>query len=1147
MRQTSDSSTHIQARTEEGTKMAAARLNHSGDLSHFSAGRSPASEQLEITKGRMRNGTTGPNDIVVALNGDRKESSLDGTNDPMPIMAGGLEDINTIHTLTSNRSVPKRVPLKQNRRLAVDLAFNDEAPSTWTTFRRIMHNIWTSVKMMRLFLSLAWTDAKARTCSYCLGFFSVLVVVLLCVLMISLLVHMPIVFLRLSEETNGEYDLQIVPGGVMEQAMSINYSVIKELFPESDPEYGYNAPRLLDMYRARTTWSCPNKTLTRMWYNADGSVCSDIDSCMSSCLPNGTAIVGLVAIDAAAEARMGLGTDYNQPTLNEGEVILSHRASILMGEVNVGDMVILYGNAQASTQFAVSKLAHNDSAEVIMMFKVISIMPESQRKFPGMDAYAIVSFQTFLRDLSKGLGPYTSAAGVEGVANTNPNECASAVYFIMNPATRLKVYSPTNYNRIRSNVVAWSSRILSSLGLMQINAFATQLPGLFSTRLFSVFTGLTMSVILLALAFLSVVLIYTLLTVGVETKKYELGIQRMVGLTKENLIFLVLTNAYAFTLPAWLIGLVAGQGAYTGIRFMFLKLVNVELPMFISGASVGWATLAGLGIPIVASFFPILSLVSQSLPDAINTSRSRNSGVIYKIQRKDSTQWSGPMFALGVLFFVFGFLVYYLFPTALITMNLALIFYIFFGVLIGLLAGFVLLAMNFERVAQTSISYLLLFWESKAVFSFMQKSLSAHRRRNRKTSLMYALSLAFIIFITVVVQIQLISFEYSSRQSLGCEMIFTTRDMTMEEYWAIEEILEKQKEMGIISAYTYDYNSSRVSSSRFTKIISLGRLQSSRTTLRLLSPNYFEVMDSQYLKIDNFQSIIGRYGLVQSLYSPEGLYKGIMSSGAAEHLGVGNADGVVLLERGTESNVRLRKQTVSRTTVRPLATLDLAPAISMSKYSTGRGDLVVSIPGLFRQLNVSRMSVLSGRVGRLRLRVKDPQWFDYLDDLLTRSLFEMGRTATVRNIRDVTSNVASAANLLNLFFIITQIMIMLICFFSLMSSMTSNVFDSSKEVGVLLCLGMSHFQVYRVYIWEAFVLVVSSGILGLIVGLIVAYTMQLQNVLFTELPLPFPFPYIQLCILVGMGFVSALASSISPVAYLLSLPSVTHILRRVTH
>ncbi|CAG9582077.1 conserved hypothetical protein [Leishmania major strain Friedlin] len=1128
--------------------MAAASSNCQDEgLQHFrSAGRSPTFDHLKLRESVYDN-------IIGQVNGARavdklrKVGAIDRISEGKAVNSKSLEYSDTITPSTSNPNVLKLPALQQNRRLAVDLEFNDDAPPAWTLLRRVTHNVWMSLKMTRLFLSLAWADIKARTCSYCLGFFSVFIVVLLLVLMFSILVHMPILFLHFSEETRGEFDLIIGPGSLMSKATGINYTRINELFPESDPDYGYSAPRFLDIYMARTTRSCPGKNVTQMWYNADGSVCDDVDLCMSGCFSNGTAAVDLIAIDAAAEARMEFGTHYDEPTLNEGELILSHRAAVLMGGVNVGDTIILYGDARLNIQLPFANLTHNDSSNVMMPFKVVSVIHEYYRKFPDVDTFVVVSFQTFLRDLAKGLGPDTSTRGVEGVANTNPSDCASAVYFTMNPEARLKAYSLTSYEKIRRNVVVWASGVLSPLGFMQVSRSAPQLRGLYVTRLFSAFVGLIMSLILLALVLLSVVLIYTLLTVGIETKTYELGIQRMIGLTKENLIFLVLANAYAFTLPAWLIGLAAGQGTYTGVRIVFAKFVDVQLPMLVTGASLGWATVAGLGIPIVASFFPILSLVTQKLPDAINTSRGRNSGVIYKIERDDSTQWNGTMLVLGVLFFAFGFLIYYLFPTALIAMNLNLIFYIFFGVLIGLLAGLVLLAMNFERVAQTCISYLLLFWESRAVFSFMQKSLSAHRRRNRKTALMYALSLAFVIFITVVVQIQLVSYEYSSRQRMGCELYVETKGLTVEEYWAIEEIIEHQMETGIISAYTYDYNSSALTSLKGATVSSIGRLRSSGTKLKPLPPNYFEVMDRTYLHVNNYQSIVGRYGLVRALYSPEGLYKGILSSGAADTLGVGSADGVVLLKITKVQNATLNTEVIRRVTIRPVATLNTAPAIDTSKYTGTQGDVVLSIPGLFRHLNESRVSVLNGNVGKIRLRMNDPNWYDFIGDLLTGSIAALGHTVTVTNIRDATRDMAAASEALNFFFIVAEIMILVICFFSLMSSMTTNVLDSSKEIGVLLCLGMSHFQVYRVYVWEAFVLVVSSGVMGLIVGLVVAYTMQLQNILFTQLPLPFPFPYIQLAILVVIGLVSALASSISPVAYLLGLPSVTHILRRTIH
>ena len=1065
--------------------------------------------------------------------------------EPSKVQAGVMLLEDDSSALSSDRNLlgELKMTVQRNRRLAVDLAYDDESLSLWVRAKHVLRNVWHSLKMFRLFLSLAWIDAKLRTCSYCLGFFSVFLVVMLCVVMVSLLTNMPILFLRLSEALWGEYDLRIEAGGVMSAATSINYTIIKEMFPSSNAAYGLHAPRIVDTFNAQKVGSCIGKNASSLWYALDGSLCSSEKACMDECSTVNWTPVNLVAIDTAAERRMGFGIHYSQPTPGEGEVILSHRAALLMGHVDVGDLVAFYGDARPNQRQTFANFT-GGITDVIMVFKVIAIIDSDARKFPYMTSFAVANYHTFFRDEAKGLQPGTSADNVAAVANTDPNNCASFVYFIMEPYTRLRAYRSTNFNTIRRHVSAWASDIISPLGFLQITQQAAQLRGLWSTRMMSVFLGLIISVVLLALAFLSIVLIYTLLTVGVETKTYELGIQRMIGFTKEDLVVLVLINAYSFTIPAWLLGLAAGQGVYVGVRQLFMRLIEVRLPLGVTGASIGWATLAGLGIPIVASFFPILALVTQRLPDALNSSRGRTVGVVFKIRRNDSTELNGTMFGLGVLLFAFGFLIYYLFPTGLIVMNLNLVFYIFFAVLIGLLAGFVLLALNFERVCQICVSYLLLFWESKAVFSFMQKSLSAHRGRNRKTTLMYSLSLAFVIFITVAVQIELTAFDYTTRQQLGCDVHVSTGSLTLREYWTVEEFLDTYTQSGYVTGYTFEYSAPSLMHTTGQRLDSLGRYRTALAVVTALPPNYYEALGSSFLLINHVDRLVKQYGLVQSLYTEEGMHKSIMSFGAANYLGVGDAEGVLLFGAAQEVNKTSDETAPFMMPARPVATMDLTPVQSMSKYSSDSTPVIVAIPSLFHQINDKTSSVLDGVVTSIRLRVRHARTYQQVGDTMTSILSSLGRTATITTITEKTKDMKTANDILNLFFILAELMILIICFFSLMSSMTTNVLNSSKEIGVLLCMGMTRFQLYRVYVWEAFILVVSSGIVGLIVGVIVAYTMLLQQILFVQISFPFPFPYVQLCIVVVVGLVSALASSISPVAYLLGLPSVTHILRR---
>jgi ABC-type antimicrobial peptide transport system permease subunit len=138
---------------------------------------------------------------------------------------------------------------------------------------------------------------------------------------------------------------------------------------------------------------------------------------------------------------------------------------------------------------------------------------------------------------------------------------------------------------------------------------------------------------------------------------------------------------------------------------------------------------------------------------------------------------------------------------------------------------------------------------------------------------------------------------------------------------------------------------------------------------------------------------------------------------------------------------------------------------------------------------------------------------------------------------------AQARTILTIFSTFTQIFAMLICFFALIASVNTNIFEQTKEIGILRSLGFQRFPLCRLYAWESYVLVVSASVLGLVIGLVVAYTMMLQDALFTQLPLQLQFPYVQAVIIVAAGFVMAVLAAIGPMQHLLRRP-ITDVLRR---
>jgi len=84
---------------------------------------------------------------------------------------------------------------------------------------------------------------------------------------------------------------------------------------------------------------------------------------------------------------------------------------------------------------------------------------------------------------------------------------------------------------------------------------------------------------------------------------------------------------------------------------------------------------------------------------------------------------------------------------------------------------------------------------------------------------------------------------------------------------------------------------------------------------------------------------------------------------------------------------------------------------------------------------------------------------------------------------------------------------MFLCFFSLCASMSANLYEQRKEVGVLRAIGFTKYRCSVLYFYEALVLVLTSCILGVLIGTVVGYTMLLQFNLFLKTTVEPFFPW----------------------------------------
>jgi len=125
----------------------------------------------------------------------------------------------------------------------------------------------------------------------------------------------------------------------------------------------------------------------------------------------------------------------------------------------------------------------------------------------------------------------------------------------------------------------------------------------------------------------------------------------------------------------------------------------------------------------------------------------------------------------GVVSVVYGLSIYYFLPKAMVSFNFSLILKIFFFILVGMLLGLSLLAFNLQRFLEIILTHVFLCWEKTSMKRLVLKNFESHRQRNKMTSIIYSISLGFIIFLVVSYNMELKTIELQALQYEGAYLI----------------------------------------------------------------------------------------------------------------------------------------------------------------------------------------------------------------------------------------------------------------------------------------------------------------------------------------------------------------------------------------
>jgi ABC-type antimicrobial peptide transport system permease subunit len=159
--------------------------------------------------------------------------------------------------------------------------------------------------------------------------------------------------------------------------------------------------------------------------------------------------------------------------------------------------------------------------------------------------------------------------------------------------------------------VLYVDSFVESLGFYAVNSNMFILKQMQIFNYSTLLLGLVFNVILLVFIVISVLLIYSLLMIGVETKTLETGILRMLGTNKRGLIAMVFIHSILFVMPS-VIAAFALCFPFIGLCYskIFKEKLTDGFEPIPQPSAILQALAVGIFIPLVSAILPIMRVLS---------------------------------------------------------------------------------------------------------------------------------------------------------------------------------------------------------------------------------------------------------------------------------------------------------------------------------------------------------------------------------------------------------------------------------------------------------------------------------------------------------------------------------------------------------
>lgn len=719
----------------------------------------------------------------------------------------------------------------------------------------------------------------------------------------------------------------------------------------------------------------------------------------------------------------------------------------------------------------------------------------------------------------------------------DPYQINFIVGTINNPKS---VYDASDLAKTTSKLRKISRSIQERLDLNEYTITLPKLSELEEGEFLLLMTTVVFWFILIISMLITGILINSVLSTSVEERVREFGIVRVVGGKKVFPVKIVLFEGLLMGLIGSIIGIIMGLTFIQPITRILFNLYDfqfefADIDFVIQPDTIILVFTVGTITALVIALIPALKTSKLDLIKSITPFQTKEEG--WEVKKEGSMNVKS--FITGIAIAMIGMIVFILLPNIFVTGEFMLIASLFIGLLVAILIGLVFASVGIIPLIQ-KLFLTIISPTIKKYSNIISISLKRYRRRNTSTVVMFALSFSFIFFITSVTEMESENWALNLRFQYGSDLVLMNQGLNAEENAVTLEMVDELRslpgieELAISLHNTFDVQAVLSIALEFSEgqvgftpdsseevITDLFEfyLTQEEIKIRTAAADLVEhdIVDAGFIGIgEDFVDLIDKDLLIWKSdgsgtdYSFRELFTHnntcIIAKSIASVLNindVGEEIAIIFYDPKNPSDVG------NRTIFRVVGISGGIPGFynfRSAEASAYGGGIMVSLENYMRLMKIDNPGEINMIVDKTFINLVDrtEENIESTKEEI-RTLFQDKDFIiddAISKINFIEATTERQSFLMQIILVFTII----ISIFGLVSTMYAIMLERKFEIGILRSMGMKTRNVRNMFLIESMIIMLSSGILGTILGTFTAYLLQTNMALFTEMPVIFKIP-----------------------------------------